>query len=101
MKETHCKERMSRSLHTEGQRITAVRQVLAGQTVATVAAEHGIGEPAIYRWKKTYRSMIESGDEEMMELRRDNARLERLVDDLILNRDILLRELQKCSMGMW
>jgi putative transposase len=48
---------MSRSKHTEGQIIGALKQVEAGRTVEDVAREQGVSKHTIYAWKTKYGGM--------------------------------------------
>lgn len=45
---------MSRSKHTEAQRIAAVKQMEAGRKAEDVAREVGVSAHTIYAWKAKY-----------------------------------------------
>ena len=45
---------MSKSKHTEGQIIAALKQVEAGRTTDDVARECGVSKHTIYAWKAKY-----------------------------------------------
>jgi transposase-like protein len=88
---------MSQGRHTESQRIRAVKRVLAGRSVGDVAREYQVKEGTIRSWKAIYRPLIDGGSEDVVQLRREKAELEMLVDDLLRDRDILLTAISKHS----
>ena len=80
---------MSRSAHTEAQMIGAVKQVEAGRKAEEVAREMGVSKHTIYAWKQKYGGMDVSEAQEVRALRKENARLKRIVTDLSLGKDAL------------
>ena len=62
---------------------------------------HGISEQSFYRWKKLYGGMTPCEARELKELREENAKLKRLVEDLSLDkvmvRDVLQEKLRSPS----
>jgi putative transposase len=80
---------MSRSRHTEGQMIGALKQVEAGRTVEDVAREVGVSKHTLYAWKAKYGGMEVSQAQEAKQLRDENNRLRKLVADLSLDKEAL------------
>lgn len=80
---------MSRSAHTEGQMIGAVKQVEAGRKVEEIAREMGVSKHTIYAWKQKYGGMDVSEAQEVKALRDENARLKKIVAELSLDKDAL------------
>jgi len=90
---------MSKSRHTEAQMISAPKQVEAGRTVEDVAREQGVSKHTIYAWKAKYGGMDMSEAEEVEHLRDEDSRLEKLVADLSLDKDMLRSVIRKNSLG--
>ena len=86
---------MSRSRHTEAQMIGALRQVEAGRAVEDVAREMGVSKHTLYAWKAKYGGMDVSQAQEAKQLRDENARLQKLVADLSLDKDALQSVIRK------
>ena len=73
-----------------GWRITAVlRNAEAGPPVGDLCRQAGICEQTFYRWKKSNGSMLRSEARELKQLREENARLNRVVADLTLDKVML------------
>lgn len=60
-----------------------------GRTVAQVVQTLGIGEQTYYRWRQRYGGMQVDEARRPKELEAENARLERLVADLALDKQML------------
>ena len=86
---------MSRSRHTEGQMIAALKQVEAGRAVEDVAREVGVSKHTMYAWKAKYGGMEASQAQEAKQLRDENARLRKLVADLSLDKEALQSVIRK------
>ena len=86
---------MSRSKHTEGEIIAALKQVEAGRKAEDVAREVGVSKHTIYAWKAKYGGMDVSEAQEAKQLRDENARLRKLVADLSLDKDALQSVIRK------
>jgi putative transposase len=90
---------MSKSKHSEGQIIGALKQVEAGRSVEDLAREQGVSKHTIYAWKAKYGGMDVSEAQEVKQLREENARLKKLVADLSLDKDMLQSVIRKNSLG--
>ena len=66
---------MSRSRHTEAQRMGALKQVEAGRAVEDVARELGVSKHTLYARKAKYGGMDVSEAQEAKQLRDENSRL--------------------------
>ncbi|MGA9786782.1 MAG: IS3 family transposase [Candidatus Sulfotelmatobacter sp.] len=80
---------MSKSRHTEGQMIGALKQVEAGRKVEDVAREVGVSKHTLYAWKAKYGGMDVSQAQEAKQLRDENTKLRKLVADLSLDKEAL------------
>jgi putative transposase len=80
---------MAKRGHGEEEILRVLRGAESGDTVVEVCRKHGISQQTVYLWKKKYAGL---GLQELRELRHwgdENAKLERLVADLSLDRHIL------------
>ena len=78
------------------EQITAVlQQAEAGTPIGDLCRQVGISEQTFYRWKKSYGSMLPSEARELKQLREENARLNRVVADLTLDKVMLQDVVQK------
>jgi putative transposase len=80
---------MKKSRYTEEQIAFALRQAESGTPVAEVIRKMGITEPTFYRWKKQFAGMGVAEIRRLKQLEDENARLKRLVADLILDKTML------------
>jgi transposase-like protein len=84
---------MGRKRYTPEQIISMLREAEVflnqGSTVGEVCRKLGISEQTYYRWRKEYGGMRVDQAKRLKELERENARLKKLVADLILDNDIL------------
>lgn len=67
----------------------------AEQSVAAVCREHGIAEATFYRWRKPYSGMHVQEVQRLRELEKENARLNRLLAERVLEIDLLKELLAK------
>ena len=88
---------MKKSKFTEEQILFALRQGDAGQPISDVCRQMGISEATYYVWKKKYANMGLLEVRELRQLRDENARLSRLVADLMLDRHVLQEVIKKRS----
>ncbi len=88
-------EGMSKSRHTEGQMIGALKQVEAGRKVEDVAREVGVSKHTLYAWKAKYGGMDVSQAQEAKQLRDENTKLRKLVADLSLDKEALQSVIRK------
>jgi putative transposase len=66
-----------------------LRQAELGMAVSDIVRQLGISEQTFYRWKKQYAGMQVEGVLELKILQEENARLKKLVAELILDKAIL------------
>ena len=90
---------MSRRRNTEAQIIAALKRVEADRTADDVAREQGVSKYTIYAWKAKYGGMEVSEAEEVKHLRDENTRLEKLVAELSLDKDMLQSVIRKPPLG--
>lgn len=90
---------MSKSNHTEGQIIEALKQVEGGRNAADVGRDYGVSKHTVYAWKAKYGGLEVSEAQELKQLREENARLKRLVADLTLDKDALQSVIRKNSLS--
>ena len=90
---------MSKSNHSEGQIIEAVKQMEAGRSGEEVGRQYGVSKHTICAWKAKYGGMEVSEAQEVKQLREENARLKKLVADLSLDKDMLQSVIRKNSLG--
>ena len=90
---------MSKSNHTEAQIIGALKQMEAGRSAAEIGREYGVSKHTVYAWKAKYGGMDVSEAQEVKQLREENTRLKKLVDDLSLDKDMLQSVIRKNSLG--
>ena len=86
---------MSRSRHTEGEMIAALKQMDAGRKAEDVAREVGVSKYTLYSWKAKYGGMDASQAQEAKQLRDENNRLRKLVADLSLDKQALQSVIRK------
>lgn len=88
---------MSKSNHSEAQIIEALKQMDAGRSAAEIGRQYGVSKYTIYAWKAKYGGREVSETQELKQLREENARLKKLVVDLILEKDMLQSMIRKNS----
>jgi putative transposase len=86
---------MPKSRHTEAQMVAALQQVDAGRTAADVGREMGVSATTIYVWKAKYGGMNVSEAQEAKQLRDENARLKKMLADVMLDKDMLQAVIRK------
>ena len=79
---------MKRSRFSEEQIIGILREG-EGATVKAVCAKHNISEPTYYAWKRKYGGLEVSEARRLRALEEENARLKRVVADLVVQNTIL------------
>jgi putative transposase len=84
---------MGRKQFSSEQIITKLREaevlLSQGSTVGEVSRKLGIAEQTYYRWRKVYGGMRVDQAKRLKELEQENARLKKLVADLLLDNAIL------------
>jgi AcrR family transcriptional regulator len=88
-------EAMKKSRYTEEQVAYALRLAESGTPVGDVCRQMGISEATFYLWKKKYGGVGVPEVRELRQMREENARLQRLVADLTLDKHILQEVIRK------
>ena len=82
-----------RNRHTPEQVIQRLREAEAnlahGLTLAQVCQKLGVSEPTYHRWQQRYGGLKGDDAKRLRELEAENARLKRLVADLLLDKQLL------------
>ena len=86
---------MPKGRHTEAQMVAALQQVDAGRATAEV----GVSAATIYAWKAKYGGMTVSEAQEAKQLREENARLKKMLADVMLDKDMLQSVIRKNGWG--
>jgi putative transposase len=91
---------MPKKGHSEEQILRALRQAKSDTRVSEICREYGISEATFYIWKKEYSGvglseLRELRQLQLLQLRKENGKLKRLVADLSLDRHILQEIVQK------
>jgi len=77
----------------EGEIVVLLRQIEVlmsqGKAAPVACREAGISQQSFYRWRKEYGGLEVDQAKRMKELERENIRLERLVADLSLEKQVL------------
>jgi putative transposase len=79
---------MKKSRFSEEQIIGILREAQGGG-VKAVCAKHNISEPTYYTWKRKYGGVEVSEARRLRALEEENARLKRVVADLVVQNTIL------------
>ena len=91
---------MKRSKFTEAQIAFVLKQAEDGTSIAEVCRKAGIAEAAFYDWRKKYGCLMPSETKRLKMLDEDNARLERLVADLSLDKAMLQDVIKRKPRGL-
>ena len=91
---------MKKVRFTETQIISILKQQEAGISVKDLAWEHGVSEATVYNWKAKYGGMEASEVKRMKDLEEENARLKRIVANMILEIDAIKHVLEKKYGGL-
>jgi putative transposase len=90
---------MPKSRHSESQMVAALQQVDAGRPAVDVGREVGVSAATIYAWKAKYGGMNVSEAQEAKQLREENARLKKMLADVMLDKDMLQSVIRKNGWG--
>lgn len=89
---------MSKKTFTTEQIISKLREaevlISQGQTIPNMCKAIGVTEQTYYRWRKAYGGMKIDQAQRLRELEQENARLKRLVADLVLDKAIIQEALK-------
>ena len=83
---------MKRARFTEEQIIGVLKEHEAGAKTADLARKHGVSEATLYNWKAKYGGMDVSEAKRLKQLEDENAKLKRLVADVMLD-NVVLKDL--------
>jgi putative transposase len=87
--------------HTPEQVIVKLRQAEAelaqGLGIGQVCQKLGVSEQTLHRWRNQYGGMKQQEARRLKELEIENARLKRLVAELVLDKQMLQEVVQKKS----
>ena len=83
---------MRKSKFTDSQIMDAVKRVEAGFAVPDICRELGISTATFYKWRAKYGGMDLSDTKRLKQLEDENAKLKRLVADVMLD-NVVLKDL--------
>jgi putative transposase len=87
---------MKQSRFTEEQIILALRQQESREkTVAEISRELGISQATFFKWKQKYGGMSINEARRLRELEQENARLKRMLANVMLDKEILQEIVKK------
>ena len=80
---------MKRSRFSEEQIIGILKQAEAGVKVQDLCRQNGISDATFYKWRAKYGGLEVSEAKRLKQLEEENARLKKLVADLMLDNTML------------
>ena len=80
---------MKRSRFSEEQIICILKQAEAGVKVQDLCRQNGISDATFYKWRAKYGGLEVSEAKRLKQLEEENARLKKLVADLMLDNTML------------
>jgi len=81
---------MKKSRYSEEQIVRALQEQESGQkTIVVLCREVGIAQATFHKWKQKYGGLSVSEAKRLKELDSENARLKRMVADLMLEKDAI------------
>ena len=87
---------MKKSRFTEEQVVNIVAEADKGdKTIGDICIAHGISQATFYNWRKRFHGMGVDEVREYRELKRDNARLKKLLADRELEIDAMKEVMRK------
>jgi putative transposase len=76
---------MKKSLYSEGQIISVLKEHQAGIPVSELCRKHGISEATIYNWRSRYGGMEISEARRLKSLEEENRKLKKLLAESMLD----------------
>jgi putative transposase len=86
---------MKKTIITETQIVTAIKEHEAGKNVSDICRELGIHKATFYNWKKKYGGMDSQELKRLKELEEENRKLKQMYAELALDNKILKDVLSK------
>ena len=86
---------MKRLKSSEEQVVYAIRQAEAGTPIGDLCRQLGVCDATLYAWRKKYAHLGVSELRRLRQVEEENARLKRLVADLLLDKHMLSEALRK------
>ena len=86
---------MKRSRFTQEQVIGVLKEHQAGAAAADLCRKHGISDATFYKWRSRYGGMEVSDAKRLRGLEEENARLKKLLAELMLDVSTLREMLAK------
>jgi putative transposase len=83
---------MKRSRFSEEQIIAILKEQEAGVPVSELCRKHGVSDASIYKWKAKYGGMDVSEAKRLKALEDENAKLQRMLADAMLD-NVALKDL--------
>ena len=83
---------MRRSRFSEEQITGILKEQESGLPVADLCRRHGVSDASIYKWKAKYGGLEVSEAKRLKQLEDENAKLKRLVADVMLD-NVVLKDL--------
>ena len=80
---------MKASRFTEAQKAFVLKQGAEGLPVAEVCRKAGISQATYFNWKKKYDGLLPTEMRRLKQLEDENSKLEKIVADLTLDREML------------
>ena len=80
---------------TEQQIVAILKEGEAGVPAKELCRKHNISDATFYTWRKKYRGMETEDIRRLKQLEAENAKLKRLLADLMLDNDALKAALSK------
>ena len=86
---------MKKSLYTDSQIISIMKQAEAGTPVPELCREHGMSSASFYKWRAKFGGMDASMMARLKELEDENRRLKKMYAEERLKSDILKEAIEK------
>lgn len=80
---------MKASQFSDAQKAFILKQDDEGVSVAEICRKAGISKATYFNWKKKYADMLPPEMKKLKQLEDENARLKKIVADLMLDREML------------